>query len=191
MLLAIDTSTHFASVALHDGTQLLNEHTWLAKQDHTRTVVPNIQRLLADVGASSGALQAVAVALGPGSFNGLRVGLSVAKGLAIAGSVPLTGASTLELLALEYGLNEVTMNAGRGQVYRWRGNAELGLPTAESIDIVEGSAPDRVRHAGVLAQLGWERLRMGRTLDASKLEPIYVRPPHITESRKKAHMQAA
>lgn len=191
MLLAIDTSTHYASVALHDGTQLLGEHTWLARQDHTRTVAPNIQRLLAGVGAGSTALQAVAVALGPGSFNGLRVGLSVAKGLAIARSIPLTGVSTLELLAFEYGLDEVTMNAGRGQVYRCRRGGELGLANAKSIEIVEGSAPDRVRHAGVLAQLGWERLRAGETLDPGKLEPIYVRPPHITESHKKAHMQAA
>ena len=45
--------------------------------------------------------------------------------------------------------------------------------------------------AGVLAELGWQRLREGRTLDVAKIEPIYVRPPHITESRKKAHMQAA
>jgi tRNA threonylcarbamoyladenosine biosynthesis protein TsaB len=184
MLVAIDTSTHFASVALHDGSQLLSEHTWLAKQDHTRTLMPNIQRLLADAGVDSGALQAVAVALGPGSFNGLRAGLSAAKGLAIACSIPLVGASTLELLAMEYGLAEVTMDAGRGQVYHWRRGAE-------DIGLVEGSAPDRVRHAGVRAQLGWDRLRSGQTLDPIRTEPIYVRPPHITESRKKAHMQAA
>lgn len=184
MLLAIDTSTHYASAALHDGTQLLAEHTWLARQDHTRTLTPNIQRLLSDAGLDSGALQAVAVALGPGSFNGLRVGLSVAKGLAIARSLPLVGVSTLELLAAEYNLTEVTMNAGRGQVYRWRADAE-------AIELVDGAAPDRVRHAGVLAQLGWERLRKGETLDPIRTEPIYVRPPHITESHKKAHMQPA
>ena len=186
MLLAIDTSTHYASVALHDGSRLLSEHTWLANQAHTRTLLPNIQRLLADAGASMDALTAVAIALGPGSFNGLRVGLSTAKGLALARRAAVVGASTLELLAAEYGLDVVDMNAGRGRVYRWRRDAPF-----DAIELVEGSAPDRVRHSGILARLGWERLRAGHTLDAMKVEPIYVQPPHITESTRKAHMQAA
>src|SRR5581483_11967409 len=109
MLLAIDTSTHYASVALHDGERLLGEETWLANQDHTRTLLPAIQRILGDRGVES--LTALAVALGPGSFNGLRVGLSSAKALAIARQLPLVGATTLELLAAEYGLDEATMNA--------------------------------------------------------------------------------
>src|SRR5205823_5682361 len=71
MLLGIDTSTHYASVALHDGDRLLAEHTWLAKQDHTRTLLPNIQRLFDDARGGAGGLTGVAVALGPGSFNGL------------------------------------------------------------------------------------------------------------------------
>jgi tRNA A37 threonylcarbamoyladenosine modification protein TsaB len=183
MLLAIDTSTHYASVALHDGTHLVSEHTWLAKQDHTRTLMPALQRLLADAGIDISALQAVAVALGPGSFNGLRVGLSTAKGLAVARSLPMVGASTLEILAAEYSLHEVTMTAGRSQIYRWKPGSD--------VEIVDGSAPDRIRHAGVLAQLGWERLQSRQTLDPVKIEPLYVRPPHITESHKKAHMQAA
>jgi len=183
MLLALDTATHYASVALHDGQRLLGEHTWLANQDHTRTLLPHVQGLLAGAHATIDSLTGIAVALGPGSFNGLRVGLSTAKGLAIARGLPLLGASTLELLAAEYGLDEVTMNAGRGHVYRWRSDSE--------IELVDGAAPDRVRHAGVLAELGWQRLREGRALDVAKIEPIYVRPPHITESRKKAHMQAA
>ncbi|MFI5269142.1 MAG: tRNA (adenosine(37)-N6)-threonylcarbamoyltransferase complex dimerization subunit type 1 TsaB [Chloroflexota bacterium] len=183
MLLALDTATHYASVALHDGQRLLAEHTWLANQDHTRTLLPHVRSLLAEAHAGMDSLTALAVALGPGSFNGLRVGLSTAKGLAIARGLPLAGASTLELLAAEYGLTEVTMNAGRGRRYRWR--------TGGEIELIDGAAPDRIRHAGVLAELGWQRLREGRALDAAKIEPIYVQPPHITESRKKTHMQAA
>ena len=209
MLLALDTATHYASVALHDGQRLLGEHTWLAYQDHTRTLLPHVQALLAGAQATIDSLTGIAVALGPGSFNGLRVGLSTAKGLSIARGLPLLGASTLELLAAEYGLDEVTMNAGQGHIYRWKlpspaafavrvgpgeGHGEgtwSGAGSASEIELVDGAAPDRVRHAGVLAELGWQRLREGRTLDVAKIEPIYVRPPHITESRKKAHMQAA
>jgi tRNA A37 threonylcarbamoyladenosine modification protein TsaB len=186
VLLALDTSTHYASVALHDGSRLLSEHSWLANQDHTRSLLPNIQRMLSDVRAGMAAVTGVSVALGPGSFNGLRVGLSTAKGLALARRLPLVGASTMELLAAEYELDDVTMNAGRGRVYRWRQGASAG-----DVELVDGSAPDRLRHAGVLAQLGWERLRAGHTLDPTKVEPIYVRAPHITESRRKSHMQAA
>ncbi|HVA23880.1 MAG TPA: tRNA (adenosine(37)-N6)-threonylcarbamoyltransferase complex dimerization subunit type 1 TsaB [Chloroflexota bacterium] len=183
MLLALDTATHYASVALHDGERLLAEQTWLANHDHTRTLLPHVQALLADAHAGMDSLSALAVALGPGSFNGLRVGLSTAKGLAIALKLPLTGASTLELLAAEYDLAEVAMNASRGRVYRWS--------TGGDIELIDGAAPNRVRHAGTLAELGWQRLREGHTLDVTKVEPIYVQPPHITESRKKAHMQAA
>ena len=98
----------------------------------------------------------------------------------------MVGVPTLELLAAEYHLEEVTMNAGRGRVYRWT----AGAP-GDVIELVEGAAPDRVRHAGVLAELGWQRLRAGQTLDTAKVQPMYVQPPHITESRKKSHMQAA
>jgi len=184
MLLAIDTSTHYASVALHDGERLLGEETWLANQDHTRTLLPAIQRILGDRGVES--LTALAVALGPGSFNGLRVGLSSAKALAIARQLPLVGATTLELLAAEYGLDEATMNAGRGRISAWRAGTD---PAA--IELRDGAAPDRERHARVLAELGWQRLRAGHTLDPAKVEPVYVQPPHITVSHKKSHMQAA
>ena len=68
MLLAIDTSTHYASVALHDGERLLAEHTWLAGQAHTHSLLPTVERLLAD-GPGMDALSAIAIALGPGSFN--------------------------------------------------------------------------------------------------------------------------
>ena len=181
MLLAIDTSTHYASVAIHDRSRLLAEYSWLTNQDHTRTLLPAVRRLLVDSGTTLADVSVVAVALGPGSFNGLRVGLSTAKALALARAVPLVGVPTLELLAAEYGLEVVTMNAGRGQMYRWQG-------PSPDIDIVEGVPPDRVRHAGVLAELGWLRLQAGRALPPAQAQPVYVRPPQITESRVKTHM---
>ena len=183
MLLAIDTSTHFASVALHDGTQPRAEHTWLARQDHTRTLVPAIQAALASAGTHLAQLSGLAVALGPGSFNGLRVGLSTAKGLALAQGLPLVGVGTLELLAAEYSLTEPAMNAGRGRVY------VAGQHGAGDIQLREGAAPDRIRHAGVLAELAWQRLRAGQTVDPAKVQPIYVQPPHITPSSKVPNSQ--
>ena len=178
MLLAIDTSTHYASVALHDGQSLLVEDTWLANQDHTRTLLPAVQGLLEAVAKQPAHISAIGVALGPGSFNGLRVGVSTAKGLALALNVPLAGIPTLELIAAELGLEEAMMNAGAGRVYVWRLGGE--------IELREGTAPDRIRHAGVLARLAWDRVRAGMVDDPTHLQPLYVRPPHITESRRPA-----
>ncbi len=189
MLLAIDTSTHYASVALHDRSALLGEHTWLARQDHTRTLLPNVKRLLQDAGCGLANLSAVAIALGPGSFNGLRVGLSTAKGLAIARGIPLVGASTLELIGREYGWQQATMSAGRGRAYRLRlSDGETPSDPASNIELIDGQVPDRVRHAGILAELGWKLLDAGRILDVARIEPMYVQPPHITESARKRHM---
>lgn len=188
MLLAIDTSTHYASVAAHDGKRLLAEQTWLANQEHSRSLLPNIQRILADSRASLADVEAVAVALGPGSFNGLRVGLSTAKGLAIARNVQLVGASTLELIAAEYHVSEVRMNAGRGRVYEWTRDGGGPATDKGSIQLVEGTAPDYVRHAGVLAEIGWQRYRAGQVLDPTTVQPLYVQPPHITQSATKPHM---
>jgi tRNA A37 threonylcarbamoyladenosine modification protein TsaB len=172
-------------VAIHDGSRLLAEHTWLANQAHTRSLLPSIVEVLESSGLGMSDVTAIAVALGPGSFNGLRVGLSTAKGLAIALGQPLVGASSLELIAAEYDLDEPTMNAGRGRVYSWRRET----PAAE-IELRTGSAPDRIRHAGVLASLGWDRLRAGQTLDPARIQPLYVQEPEITESRK-AQVRAA
>jgi len=109
MLLAIDTSTSVASVALFgrlatDGSQLgiLAERTWRAGQRHTTQLLPRVEQLLTDAGAGVSDLASVGVAIGPGSFNGIRVGLSTAKLLAVSLGLPLVGASTLEAAAFAH-----------------------------------------------------------------------------------------
>ncbi|MBI4497338.1 MAG: tRNA (adenosine(37)-N6)-threonylcarbamoyltransferase complex dimerization subunit type 1 TsaB [Chloroflexi bacterium] len=93
--LAIDTSTVYAGLAASRAGTVLAEYTWRADRDHTRTLMPAIVRVLEFHGWKPEDLAGVVVAIGPGSFNGLRVGLSVAKGLALALEVPLVGVSTL------------------------------------------------------------------------------------------------
>jgi tRNA threonylcarbamoyladenosine biosynthesis protein TsaB len=98
MLLAVDTSTSQAGIALYDGA-VLAEEIWLAGRDHGRHLLPVIQQTMKRLGRQPTDLTAVAAARGPGSFTGLRVGLAVARGLAVALQVPLYGIGSLDVLA--------------------------------------------------------------------------------------------
>jgi tRNA threonylcarbamoyladenosine biosynthesis protein TsaB len=102
MLLAIDTSTEITGLALHDAGGPLAEAAWRSGRNHTAQLLPQLELLLRHVGAAREAIAAVAVALGPGSWSGLRVGVSVAKGLALAGGLPLLGVPTLDALAAQH-----------------------------------------------------------------------------------------
>lgn len=99
MLLAIDTASQFMSLALHDGRQIGYEATWRSRNNHTVELAPAIRAALASAGKTPGDLSAIAVAQGPGSFTGLRIGLGVAKGLAQARDLPLVAVPTLEIVA--------------------------------------------------------------------------------------------
>lgn len=102
MLLAIDTSTRYATVALADDERTLAFRGWYSSSSHTAQLMPAISQTLQDSKVALGDLAGIAVALGPGGFSALRVGLSVAKGLAMAGQKPLVGIGTLDLEAWPY-----------------------------------------------------------------------------------------
>ena len=99
LLLAIDTATPAGSVALSDGGEILSLRNFESPREHSQRLFPEIDRALGDAGAERGRIGAVAVTIGPGSYTGLRVGLSAAKGLCMALDAPLVGLSTLEVLA--------------------------------------------------------------------------------------------
>ena len=102
MELALDTSTDVSGVALSRDGEVLAEMSWLAGQDHSRQLFPALEALLERGGVELEEVTAIFVALGPGSFNGLRVGLAAAKGLAFALKAPLVGVSTLEVEAYPF-----------------------------------------------------------------------------------------
>ena len=120
MELAIDTSTDFASIALSDEGQTVAELTWHSRQNHTMELVPSIVHILNQTRLSSESLGAIFVARGPGNFNGLRVGVSTAKGLALALNIPLVGISTLEIEAYPFAITRLPLcpihNAGREEI---------------------------------------------------------------------------
>ncbi len=145
MEIAIDTSTGWGGIALSQDGDLLAELTWKPGQNHTSELFPNIERLLQTAKTGIRSLTAVFVATGPGSFNGLRAGISAAKGLAFSLKIPLVGISTLEAEALPFAFSGLPLcpvhDAGRGEIaaalYRrsggWQQLKEEYLTTVESL----------------------------------------------------------
>jgi len=99
MELSIDTSTRYASVALSRNGEVFSELSWNAGQSHSTQLVPTVRGLMQQAGVDIAGTEAVFVARGPGGFSALRVGLSVAKSVAMARGVPLVGVSTLDIEA--------------------------------------------------------------------------------------------
>ena len=94
MQLAIDTSTNTTSVALVQDSEVLAELTWRSGQNHTVELLPQLAHLLNQAKLNLQSASGIIVARGPGSFNGLRVGFSTAKGLAFSLGIPIVGIST-------------------------------------------------------------------------------------------------
>src|SRR5262245_14671115 len=138
-LLAIDSSSEQASVCLSDGT-CLAEVTWLAGRDQTATLLAEIDRLFSLMHTGVADLAAVAVAVGPGMFNGLRVGMSVAKGFVLGLDTPLIGVSTLDVAAHPFaglGLPVLAVvAAGRGRIVwaEYRGTRQTAPPRNGTIE---------------------------------------------------------
>lgn len=136
MLLALETATDACSVALADGRTLLVELSLHRPRAHAEHLVSLIQDALRYADADRSAIQAIAVSAGPGSYTGLRIGASTAKGLALALDVPLVAVPSLEALAAsaaphgQPGEGVATFfNARRNEVYaaafRWEAEGAL------------------------------------------------------------------
>ena len=144
MELAIDTSTDSCSIGLSKQGETIAELTWHSGQSHTVELVPNVVSLLNQNKTSPQSLTAVFVAKGPGSFNGLRVGMSTAKGLAFSREIPLVGVGTLEVEAFPYALTgrpiHPVLDAARGEIasasYRYQ-QGEWHQLVAEHIATVD------------------------------------------------------
>jgi tRNA threonylcarbamoyladenosine biosynthesis protein TsaB len=120
MLLAVDTSTRTIGLALYDGAQVAYELAWTSNDFHTVELAPTVATMLERCDLDVSALQAIAVATGPGSFTGLRIGLALAKGLALVRHIPLIGIPTLDALAAAQPKMNLPMaavlRAGRGRL---------------------------------------------------------------------------
>ena len=130
-ILAFETSAKAASVALTDGGKLLAESYQNTGMTHSQTLMVMAQDLLKTCGLSPKDVDAVAVAAGPGSFTGVRIGVAAAKGFAWGGELPCYGVSTLEAMARSLGVWQgyivPAMDARRSQVYTAIFHAEKGV----------------------------------------------------------------
>lgn len=102
MYLAIDTSSDFAGLSVIEGGQILAEISWRCGSNHTVELLPHLDSLLKQSSIGIRELKGIIIAIGPGSFNGLRVGLGTAKGLSFSLGIPLVGINTLEAAAYQH-----------------------------------------------------------------------------------------
>lgn len=219
MLLAVDTSTSWIGLALYDGVHVLGEMTWQSKAHHTVELSPGVNELLRRCGVRPNDLQALGVAVGPGSFTSLRIGLAMVKGMALALRIPVVGIPTLDALAEAQPVRDVQLvallQAGRGRLAvvwyesssgRWRSRGEPQVTTAEELvlklnkptlvvgemseaerqvlsrrrkNAIMSSPAQSMRRPSFLAELAWERWRLGQVDDVISLAPIYL---HIAEA---------
>ena len=145
MLLAIDTATRYASTALYGESGIASEHSWRSNNNHSIELLPVIADMLSRQGLSPDDLTGVAVAKGPGSFTGLRIGMSVAKGLCLALDIPIIAIPTLDIITYAVGdpggLVYAVLEAGRGRICVATYRFEAGLPVQKGdIALVEASA---------------------------------------------------
>ena len=178
MILAIDTSTDTAGLALLADGELLAEITWHCGRNHTRQLLPNLAHLLQQAGVATSTLTGIVVALGPGSFNGLRVGVGAAKGLAFALGIPIVGVGSLEAAAYQYAATGLPVaavfGAGRGEIATATYRQQAGLPwsslAAERLTTIEklaGETTEKTFFCGDPADLAAElkeRLGAGAVL---------------------------
>lgn len=141
-ILAIDTASVAASVAIVENGRLLCELFSDTGLTHSQTIMPMIDRALAMAGKPLSAMDRLAVTIGPGSFTGLRIGIGTVKGLAMGADLPVVGVSTLKTIAYNalptpYLIAPI-MDARRNQVYnalyRGEGLEEIVPPRALGID---------------------------------------------------------
>jgi tRNA threonylcarbamoyladenosine biosynthesis protein TsaB len=109
MLLAVDTSTTQVGLALYNENAVLAEMIWTSKQHHTSQLASALSNLMKRCDVTMDKIEALGVAIGPGSFTSLRVGLSLVKGIAFARNIPVIGIPTLDVIAMAQPLNKKSL----------------------------------------------------------------------------------
>ena len=200
MLLALDTSSPTVTVAVHDGADVVAEAASESTMRHGEQLAPLVDRVLREAGGSPRDLTAIAVGVGPGPFTGLRVGLVTARTMAHVLSIPVYGACSLDVLAVEAvdrgtvtGGFVVATDARRKEVYlasyddagRRTAGPDVQRPDAVATGapvVGEGAAlyPDAFPdgRAPLRPSAGWlARTVVEERAELNDPEPLYLRRP--------------
>jgi tRNA threonylcarbamoyl adenosine modification protein YeaZ len=227
MELALDTSSKTNNIALAHEGKVLSSFMWSSSHNETVELIPNLVHLLKQTRVELDLLKSIYIAIGPGSFNSLRVGLSIAKGLAFSLNIPLVSIGTLETMAYPFAYTNLPIIpiqlSGRDRIataiYQQDNNwhcikpeylstlelvcrqvkqqtyfcGEINPDMRNFIQQKLGSyaiippIPD-ISHIDALALLGWNKLLNGNQDNLYTLQPLYLRPPHITKPRKSSYL---
>jgi len=191
MLLSVDTSTAQSGLALYDGTQVLAELLWHSRAHHTRELAPALAGLLERTGAKMDEVKAIGVAIGPGSFTSLRVGLAFAKGLSLARKLPIVGIPTLDIVAASQPIAKVqlavVLQAGRGRLaladYQWSNSGwqVKGAPVVTDVDALLESIQSPTLVCGELTAEERQRIRKNKNALLASPAACARRPGMLAE----------
>lgn len=192
MLLAVDTSTQFMGICLYDQEQVLGEMVWKTNRHHTVELAPSIDTLFSRCGAEIKDLCALGVAIGPGSFTSLRIGLSHLKGMSLALHLPMIGIPTLNVLAYAQPKSEkplvACLQAGRKrlayQLYNWNnknGWQTEGEPKIAYASEFETLFPDPVVICGEMLEKDRNLLKSISHYEVVSPAQAFRRPAYLAE----------
>ncbi|KSB90894.1 tRNA threonylcarbamoyladenosine biosynthesis protein TsaB [Caulobacter vibrioides] len=208
-VLSVDTCLAASSVAVVEDGRTLAARSEPMTRGHQERIAPLAKEIAAEAGIAFSALDRIAVTVGPGSFTGLRVGLSFAKGLAQALGIPCVGVNSLEALAASVqaeGLVAAVLDAKMGQVYLQVFDGGKALMAPDALDIgsatarlaelysggpatlvgtgaalLEGVLPEAVRiDLAVADPVAVARLAAARPAPTHSPRPLYLRAPYAT-----------
>jgi tRNA threonylcarbamoyl adenosine modification protein YeaZ len=213
MRLAIDTSGIEQALSLLDGSEAVARVDWVRSRGDPPVLV-RLQALMREGAADAEDLEAIAAGRGPGSFTGLRVGLSLAAGIAYARHLPLYLLDSLPILARRSRPEAATValrDAGHGEVYAWRKGEEIvrlavaelasWLPATGRIMVeppgalqswspvhsnLEVPPPERAQASEALAAYAIESFESAKPVRYDEVQALYVQPAAAEERKRKA-----
>ena len=189
LILAFETSAKSCSAAIHDGQKLLAESYQNSGLTHSQTLMVMAEDLLKVCGKSAADVTHLAAAAGPGSFTGIRIGVSAAKGFAWGAEKPVYGVSTLESMARWLGVWSgyicCCMDARRNQVYNAIFLVEKGSLTRISEDraIALSDLKTELQHLGGPIWLVGDGAALAYKNLSSELENLILPPEHRQHQR--------
>jgi tRNA threonylcarbamoyladenosine biosynthesis protein TsaB len=183
MLLAMDTATRSIGLAIYDGIRVLHESIWSSANRHTVALSEMIQSSLEQTGLTLDQIEALAIATGPGSYTGLRIGTALAKGLALARHLPIKGIPTFEIIAAAQPIDAerrlaAVLEAGRGRyaVGWFAVEGEHWMPSGDPELLTVDELKDAVNSPTVLAGDLTDDIRSA--LSRKRVNALLVSPAH-------------